>query len=153
MASVSAERAQEIIDEHAMRQGALLPMLHAIQEEWDYIPAEVVPAITRALKISRAEIQGVISFYHDFREQPSGQHRIEICRAEACQARGARELEQQLSDRLGTATGSTTEDGRVSINPVYCFGNCACSPAVRVNNNLYGRVTPGQLDELLDSLD
>ncbi len=152
MASVSVERLQELIEEHAHREGALLPLLHAIQSEWSYIPAEVVPPITRALKISRAEIQGVISFYHDFREQAPAGHRIAICRAESCQAVGARELEQQLTSRLGVGPGATTSDGRITVDPIYCFGNCACSPAVRINDQLHGRVTSERLDELLDSL-
>jgi formate dehydrogenase subunit gamma len=132
--------------------GGLLPLLHALQEALGYIPAAAVPAIARGLQLSRAEVHGVISFYHDFRSEPAGKHILQICRAEACQAMGSRALEAHAKQRLGIDYGDTTADGTISLEPVYCLGNCACSPSVRLDDEIHARVDPARLDTLLDGL-
>jgi formate dehydrogenase subunit gamma len=132
--------------------GGLLPLLHTLQDTLGYIPSDAVPAIARGLHLSRAEVHGVTSFYHDFRSEPTGRHVLQICRAEACQAMGSRALEAHAKDRLGIDYGGTTADGSLSLEPVYCLGNCACSPSVRLDDEIHARVTPAQLDALLDGL-
>lgn len=132
--------------------GALLPILHAIQEEVGYIPPESVPVIAESLNLSRAEVHGVISFYHDFRTEPAGRHVVHVCRAESCQAVGAEALLAHVCGKLGVELHGTTEDGAITIEPIYCLGNCALSPAVMVDRHLYGRVTAKQLDAMLDSM-
>lgn len=132
--------------------GGLLPILHAIQEEVGYIPPESVPTIAEALNLSRAEVHGVISFYHDFRSEPAGRHVVHVCRAESCQSVGAEALLAHACDRLGVEVHGTTADGAVTLEPIYCLGNCALSPAVMVDRKLYGRVTAQQLDTMLESL-
>lgn len=133
--------------------GALLPVLHEIQHELGYVPEEAVPAIARALNLSRAEVHGVISFYTHFRTAPAGEHVLQVCRAEACQASGCRALETHIKDRLGIDYGATTADGKVTLEPVYCLGNCACGPSVQVDDTLHARVTPQTFDALLAALE
>ena len=135
---------------HVARPGGLLPALHAIQDELGYVPPEAVPAIAEAFNISRAEVHGVISFYHLFRTTPPGRRTLYLCRAEACQAMGARALERHAAERLGIGFHETTDDGRISMEPIYCLGNCACSPAVMIDDFVHGRVTPERLDALLN---
>jgi formate dehydrogenase subunit gamma len=132
--------------------GGLLPLLHAVQHALGYIPAEAVPPIARALQLSRAEVHGVISFYQDFRTAPAGRHRLQICRAEACQAMGSRALEAHAWARLGIDYGGTTADGSITLEPVYCLGNCACSPSVRIDDEIHARVDADRLDALLAAL-
>jgi formate dehydrogenase subunit gamma len=132
--------------------GGLLPLLHDLQDTLGHIPADAVPAIARALHLSRAEVHGVISFYHDFRSEPAGAHTLQICRAEACQAMGSRALERHAKERLGIDYGGTTLDGAVTLEPVYCLGNCACSPSVRLDDEIHARVDAARLDELLAGL-
>ena len=133
----------------AKQPGALLPILHAIQDEFGYVPAEAVPILARVLNLSRAEIHGVLTFYHMYRSEPPGKHTLYLCRAEACQAMGARELERYACEKLKVNFHETTADGRVSLEPVYCLGNCACSPAIMIDTTVHGRVTPERLDEIL----
>lgn len=144
---------EELLDEHLQawrsEPGALLPLLHALQADLGYIPAESVPAIARALGLSRAEVHGVITFYHDFRTRPPGRHVLQVCRAEACQAQGARALETHAQAALGVGFGDTTADGAVTLEPVFCLGNCACGPSVRIDDAVHGRVDPPRLDALL----
>ena len=135
---------------HAARPGGLLPALHAIQDELGYVPPEAVPTIAEAFNISRAEVHGVISFYHLFRTTQPGRRTLYLCRAEACQAMGARALERHTRERLGIGFHETTADGRISLEPIYCLGNCACSPAVMIDDFVYGRVTPDRMDALLE---
>ena len=142
-----------VIDSHRGKVGALLPVLHSIQDKLGHIPKQAVPMIGQALSLSRAEIHGVISFYHDFRNEPAGENIIHLCRAEACQAMGARTLEQHVMDRLNIGYGETTADGLVTLEPVYCLGNCACTPSIRVNNAIHARVTTQKFDELIDRLE
>ena len=132
--------------------GALLPVLHEIQHELGYVPAEAVPAIARALNLSRAEVHGVISFYTHFRTAPTGEHVLQVCRAEACQASGCRALEAHIKTRLGIDYGATTADGKVTLEAVYCLGNCACGPSVQVDDQLHARVSPQAFDKLLARL-
>ena len=133
--------------------GGLLPILHAIQEEVGYVPPESVPLIAEALNLSRAEVHGVISFYHDFRSEPPGRHIVHVCRAESCQSVGAEALLAHACERLGVDVHGTSADGAVTLEPVYCLGNCALSPAVMVDHrNLYGRVTADRLDAVLETL-
>ena len=150
--SVIAEVVTAGIERFQAVPGGLLPLLHALQDALGYIPADAVPAIARGLQLSRAEVHGVISFYHDFRSEPAGEHVLQICRAEACQAMGSRALEAHAKQRLGIDYGDTTADGSLSLEPVYCLGNCACSPSVRLDDEIHARVDPARLDALLDGL-
>jgi formate dehydrogenase subunit gamma len=129
--------------------GALLPILHAIQDALGFVPPAAVPQIADGLNLSRAEIHGVISFYHYFRDTPPGQHTIRVCRAEACQAMNGRALESHIKQRLGIGFHETTADRRFSLEPVYCLGNCSCAPSIMIDNELHGRMTAAQFDELL----
>ncbi|MGO4501403.1 MULTISPECIES: formate dehydrogenase subunit gamma [unclassified Dyella] len=129
--------------------GALLPVLHGIQDALGYVPEAAVPLIAREMNLSRADVHGVISFYHYFRQQPAGEHVIYLCRAESCQAMGAVTLEKHVKQRLGVDFHETTQDGRYTLEPVYCLGNCACSPAMMVDGELKGRVTPERFDAWL----
>ncbi|HBM83654.1 MAG TPA: formate dehydrogenase subunit gamma [Halieaceae bacterium] len=132
--------------------GPLLPLLHAVQESLGYIPREAINTIAAALKLTRAEVSGVISFYHHFRTTPPGRHRVEVCRAEACQAVGARQLEAHAKTRLGLDYHQTGTDGQFSLEPVYCLGNCACGPSIRIGDAVHGRVSEARFDELLAGL-
>lgn len=142
---------QHIIDELKAKPGAMLPILHAIQEHVGYIPEKAVSLIAESLLSTRAEVHGVISFYHHFRTSPPGQHIIEICRAEACQAVGCRALEAHAKQRLGVDYHQTTADHVFSLEPVYCLGNCAVGPNIRVGDEIIGRVSPDKFDEIVAS--
>lgn len=152
--AVSLEEIVEAaVESHRGKVGALLPVLHAIQDKLGHIPRDSVPCIGRAMNLSRAEIHGVISFYQDFRSEPGGEHTVQLCRAEACQAMGSRELEAHARERLGIDFGETTADGLISLEPVYCLGNCACSPSIRVNDDIHARVSAESFDELISRLE
>lgn len=139
---------------HLGQAGALLPILHAVQDALGCVPPDAVPLIAHALNRSRAEVHGVLSFYPDFRSTPRGRHCVRICRAEACQARGSRALEAHAKARLGIDYGQTRDDGAITLEAVYCLGNCACGPSVLVDaDDLRGRVTPAAFDALLRELD
>jgi formate dehydrogenase subunit gamma len=140
---------RRLAEARAAEAGALLPILHAIQDELGHVPAEAVEIVAKVLNLSRAEVHGVVTFYHFFRTDPPGKRTLYLCRAEACQSMGARALEKYALDKLGIGFHETTSDGRVSLEPIYCLGNCACSPAVMVDETVYGRVTPERLDEIL----
>jgi formate dehydrogenase subunit gamma len=131
------------------RPGALMLILHEVQDRFGYVARDSVPIIAHALNLSRAEVHGVVTFYHDFRHQPPGRDVIRLCRAESCQAMGAVALADHVRARLGVQFGETTQDGAFTLEAVYCLGNCACSPAMVFNDELYGRVSPGRFDELL----
>ncbi|MGL4563659.1 MAG: formate dehydrogenase subunit gamma [Halioglobus sp.] len=141
-----------VIEQYRDLPGGLLPLLHDLQDALGYIPPEAVPSIARALHLSRAEVHGVISFYHDFRSEPAGSHTLQICRAEACQAMGSRALEAHAKQRLGIDYGGTSADGAITLQAVYCLGNCACSPTVRIDDEIHARVDASRLDELLAEL-
>ncbi len=147
-----ARMIDEIVAGLADKPGALMPVLHAVKERVGYIPPEAVPAIARALNLSRAEVHGVISFYHDFRTERPGRKIIRVCRAESCQAMGAIALAEHIQARLGIDFGQTSGSGDFTLEPVYCLGNCACSPAIVVGYDLYGRVNPERFDEILSTV-
>ncbi len=134
---------------HRDQPGALLPLLHAVQEALGHVPDDAVPVIARALGLSRAEVHGVITYYHFFRREAPGRTVVQVCRAEACQACGAEALLAQAEQLLGCARHSTRADGAVTLEPVYCLGLCASSPAVLVGDRLHARVTPARLQALL----
>ncbi len=142
----------DILEAHAGRPGALLPILHAVQARLGYVPPGCVADIAHALNLSRAEVHGVVSFYPDFRDEPPGRHVVKVCRAEACQAVQGRRTEQHAKARLGVDYHGTTADGAFTLEPVYCLGNCAAGPSVMLDEALHGRVTPERLDELLGGL-
>jgi formate dehydrogenase subunit gamma len=132
--------------------GALLPILHDIQDSQGFIPADAVPVIARALNLSRAEVHGVITFYHHFREQPAGRTVVQVCRAEACQSVGADALAAHARRALGCDFHETTADGQFTLEPVYCLGQCACGPAMTIGDRLHGRVDAQRFDKLIDAI-
>ena len=131
--------------------GALLPILHALQEEFGYIDDGMIPLIAEGLNISHAEVHGVISFYHDFRRAPAGRHVLQICRAESCQSMGCNSLIEHVEKNLGVKMGETSADGNITLRPVYCLGNCALSPAVMLDGQPYGRVSAAVADSLIEN--
>ena len=139
---------ENLIEARKQQPGALLPILHAIQKALGYVPAETVPVIAEALNLSRAEVHGVLTFYHFFRQKPPGRHVIQLCRAESCQAMGGTALEAHAKSALGIDFHERTLDGEYSLEPVYCLGNCAASPAIMIDETVYGRVTPQRFDAL-----
>ena len=130
-------------------RGACLPILIAIQAELGFVPAEAVERTANKLNLSRADVHGVLTYYHDLRSAPPGRHVVRVCRAEACQAMGCERLVEHLRDRHGAAMGETATDGNVTVEAAYCLGNCALSPAVLFDGRVLGRVTAAQLDDLL----
>ena len=145
------DRALDRIRELAHLPGALLPILHALQDEFGYVDPSAVPLVANALNISNAEVHGVIGFYHDFRQSPPGRHVLKLCRAEACQSMGCHKTIEHVEERLGIKLGETTADGTFTVEPVYCLGLCALSPAVMLDGRPYGRVSPQIADFLIDS--
>jgi len=144
---------ENIITALKNQQGALLPILHSIQDALGFIPSTAVPDIAKALNLSRAEVHGVISFYHYFRDTPPGKHTVHVCRAESCQAMGGKALESHVKATLGIDYHQTSADGQFSLEPVYCLGNCACSPALQLDKeDVYGRVTPELFDAIINEL-
>jgi formate dehydrogenase subunit gamma len=140
-------RLREIIAQHIGLEGPLLPILHAVQHEWGHVPEPAIPVIAQALNLGRAEVHGVVSFYHDFRGSPAGRAVIKVCAAEACQAVGGRDLATATLQAFGLSAYGTTPDGRVTVEPVYCLGLCACGPAAMVDGALKGRATPEMLKD------
>lgn len=156
MKSVDKQSASDfvrsVVLEYKETPGPLLVVLHQIQKELRCIPAEIVPVIAEELNLSRAEVHGVISFYHFFRASPAGRHIVQICRAEACQAMGSRNLENHAKQSLGIDYHQTTADGQITLEPVYCLGNCACSPAIRVGDDVHAHVNAEAFDSIVDVL-
>ena len=148
----NSERADEIIRVNQHLAGAVLPILHALQQEFGYVDREAVPLIAQALNLSRAEVHGIVSFYHDFREAPPGRHVLKLCRAEACQSMGADALAEQARERLRIDWGETTPDGRVTLEPVFCLGLCACAPAAMLDGRVFGALDEARLAALLDQV-
>ena len=148
-ADSSADIVSRAIGLHALRPGGLLPLLHEIQDHAGYVPPECVPQIAKAMHLSIAEVHGVISFYHHFRATPPGRHVVRVCVAEACQSMGSQKLVDHACASLGVQLHETTGDGAVTLEPVYCLGNCACSPAVLVDNDLVGRVDAKRFDAIV----
>jgi formate dehydrogenase subunit gamma len=141
--------ARAIIVERQAMPGALLPILHALQEEFGYIDREAEPLIAEILNITRAEVHGVVTFYHDFRHKPAGRHVLKLCRAESCQARGSDALTARAQARLGVKLGDTTADGQVSLEPVYCLGLCSVSPAAMLDGKVVAHLDDKKLDAML----
>ena len=142
-------RIREILDAHRGQEGSLLPILHDVQHAFGYVPEEALPIIAADLQISKAEAHGVMTFYHDFRAEPAGQHVVKLCRAEACQSMGADRVAAHAQAKLGLDWHETTPDGRVTLEPVFCLGLCACAPAAMVDGRLVGRVDEARVDALI----
>jgi formate dehydrogenase subunit gamma len=143
------EHARAIIESLKHLPGATLPVLHALHDEFGYIHGDAIPLVAEALNLSRAEIVGVVNFYHDFRQEPPAAHLLQVCRAEACQSMGCESLVAHIEQQLGVAMGGATAGQGVALQAVYCLGNCALSPAVMLDGRLHGRVTPTRVDSLL----
>jgi len=146
------DRANEIISQHGVQDGPLLPILHALQEEFGYIDSAAEPLVAEALNISRAEVHGVVTFYHDFRRSPAGRHVLKLCRAEACQAAGGDALALRAEARLGIAMGTTAPDGSATLEPVYCLGLCATAPSAMMDGRVVGRLDEQRLDVILEGV-
>jgi len=146
----SRERGAEIIAGESGREGATLPVLHALQAVFGHIHADAVVMIAEALNLSRAEVHGVVSFYHDFRREPPGRHVLRLCRAEACQSLGADALAAHVRQRLGVGWHATTADGAVTLEPVFCLGLCAVGPAALLDGAPLGRLDNGRIDSELE---
>ena len=142
-------RGSEIIAEHAKREGATLVILHALQEAFGHVPEPAIPMVAEALNLSRAEVYGVFTFYHDFRAKPAGRHVLKLCRAEACQAAGGDALAARAERKLGVAIGNTTADDRVTFEPIYCLGLCATAPSAMLDGRVVGRLDEARLDALI----
>jgi formate dehydrogenase subunit gamma len=139
----------EIIAEHARLEGATLVILHALQEAFGYVPEPAIPMVASALNLSRAEVHGVFTFYHDFRREPAGRRVLKLCRAEACQAAGGDALTARAELKLGIALGNTTPDDRVTLEPIYCLGLCATAPSAMLDGRLVGRLNEARIDALV----
>ena len=144
-----ASRTAAIIQELKGLEGPLLPILHEIQEEFGHVPQAALPVIADGLNLSRAEVHGVVTFYHDFRREPAGRHVVKICRAESCQSMQGEALCNHAKASLRAGFGETTADGQVTLDAVYCLGNCALSPAIMVDGQLHGRVDANRFDEIM----
>ncbi|MER8580269.1 formate dehydrogenase subunit gamma [Mesorhizobium sp. M1423] len=144
-----ASRTAAIIHELKGHEGSLLPILHGIQEEFGYVPQDALPVIAEALNISRAEVHGVVTFYHDYRSQPAGRHVLKLCQAEACQSMGSDAIAAKLKSMLGIGFHETTRDGSVTLEPVYCLGLCACSPSAMLDGEVIGRLDDEKLNEIV----
>ena len=144
-----ASRGAEIIAEHQHLEGSTLVILHALQEAFGYVPEQAVPMIASALNLSRAEVHGVFTFYHDFRREPAGKHVLKLCRAEACQAAGGDALAARAEAKLGIGIGNTTADMRVTLEPIYCLGLCATAPSAMLDGRVVGRLNEARLDALV----
>jgi formate dehydrogenase subunit gamma len=139
---------EAIIGRHVGREGPLLPILHDLQAAFGCIPREAVPVVAERLNLTRAEVHGVVSFYHDFRERPAGRHVLKLCRAEACQSVGGEAMAQSVLQRFGLEWDGTTPDGRLTVEAVYCLGLCACGPSAMLDGQPIGRLGPAALDEI-----
>jgi formate dehydrogenase subunit gamma len=145
----SDEAILALINSQLHLEGPLLPILHCLQEAFEHVPQSAVPLIADALNIGRAEVHGVISFYHDFKDLPAGRHTVKVCRAEACQAVGGDAIAQHALDTLGVEWHGTSANGAVTIEPVYCLGMCACAPAAMVDDRVVGRVDTAKIEHIL----
>ena len=142
--------AATIVAARAHEKGATLPILHDLMERFGYVDRAIVPVLADALNLSRAEVYGTLTFYHDFRDHPPGRTTLKVCRAEACQSRGAVQMHDVLRRKLGIDWHGTTADGAITIEPVFCIGLCACAPAMLMNEEPVGNVTVERLDALLE---
>lgn len=147
----NADRAATIVAQHRHRDGAALPILHALQDEFGHVPSQAIPLIAAALNLTRSEVHGIASFYHDFRRTPPGRHVLRLCRAEACQAMGAQRVHEEARRRLGIGWHETTADGAVTLEPVFCLGLCAVAPSGMLDGAPLGRLDPARLDTALNA--
>ncbi|MBE1465251.1 formate dehydrogenase subunit gamma [Kibdelosporangium phytohabitans] len=147
------QRVRAVVDAHRGDRGALLPILHGLQAEFGHVSQEMVPILARELNISRADVHGVITFYTDFRAEPAGRTVVKICRAEACQSVGAEKLAEHAQQVFGVKLGQTTPDGSVTLEQVFCLGNCALGPAAQINGRMYGKLDEHRLDTLILNAD
>jgi len=145
----SEERTVEIVAGHLSLEGPLMPILHGVQHAFGFVPEEAIPVIARELNLSRAEVHGVVTFYHDFRHELAGKHVLKLCRAEACQSMGCERLVERAEERLGVVCGDTTTDGQVTLEAVYCLGLCASGPSAMLDGRVVGRLDSNRLDQLL----
>lgn len=145
-------RTSSVIAEFRGIEGPLLPILHDIQEEFGYVPAESLPVIAEALNMSRAEVHGVVTFYHDYRREPAGRHVLKLCQAEACQSMGSDAVAAKLKQALGIGFHETSRDGSVTLEPVYCLGLCACSPSAMLDGEVIGRVDDETIAEIVEAV-
>lgn len=143
---------RNLVADLSPEQDALLPLLHQVQSRLGYIPKDAIRLIAQALNLTRAEVHGVVTFYHDFHEEPTAEHVIQLCMAEACQSVGCRDLARHAADRLGVGMNEATADGVIQVESVYCFGNCAAGPTIRIDGRVHGRVTPDRFDALVAPL-
>ncbi|MCZ8545602.1 formate dehydrogenase subunit gamma [Mesorhizobium qingshengii] len=144
-----ASRTAAIIQEMRGLEGPLLPILHGIQEEFGHVPQDALPVIAEALNISKAEVHGVVTFYHDYRSHPAGRHVLKVCQAEACQSMGSDAVAAKLKQLLGIGFHETTSDGSVTLEPVYCLGLCACSPSAMLDGEVIGRLDDEKIEEIV----
>jgi formate dehydrogenase subunit gamma len=149
LSAADRDTVTRIVHDMKDRPGPLIEILHSVQAALGHVPAAAIPIVADGLNLSRAEVHGVVTFYHFFRQEPPGRHTVSLCRAEACQAMGADALAEHAKKRLGVDFHETTADGAFSLEPVFCLGNCACSPAAMVDGRLYGRVTPQSFDDFI----
>ena len=152
MTEPSDDELRTLIATQLHLEGPLLPILHEIQHAYGHVPEAATGLIAEALNITKAEVHGVISFYHDFRKAPAGRHVVKICRAEACQSVGGNALSERVLAKLGIGWGETTGNGAVTIEPVYCLGLCACGPAAMVDNRVVGRLDAQKFDKILSEV-
>lgn len=145
----NTQRAVEIIDAYRTKEGATLPILHAVQETFGYVPEAVIPMIAEALNLSRAEVHGTFTFYHDFRHEPAGKRVLKLCRAEACQSMGGDALAARAEKKLGVKIGGTTADRKVTLEPIYCLGLCSVAPSAMLDGKIVGRLDEKRLDALV----
>ena len=145
----SPERLAAILADHAGMEGALLPILHAVQNAFGFIPQPAVPLIAGCLNLTRAEVHGVVTIYHDYRDKPAGQHVLKICRAEACQSMGCESLVEHAEQRRGVSCGNTSGDGRMTLEAIYCLGLCATAPSAMLDGRVVGRLNADKLDKLI----
>lgn len=142
-------RTAQVIAAHNGLEGPLLPILHGIQEEFGFVPQEALPVIADALNLSRAEVHGVVTFYHDYRRHPAGRHVLKLCRAEACQSVGGDAMAERIQKLLGIGFHETTKDGAVTLEPVYCLGLCACAPSAMLDGEVIGRLDADKVDAIV----
>ena len=147
-----ADRTGAIIEDLKGLEGPLLPILHGLQEEFGYVPQESLPVIAQALNISKAEVHGVVTFYHDYRAHPAGRHVLKLCQAEACQSMGSDAIAAQVKQRLGINFHETARDGSVTLEPVYCLGLCACAPSAMLDGEVIGRLDAEKLDDIVEAV-
>jgi formate dehydrogenase subunit gamma len=148
-ARFDADRVRAIAMAHGDRPGALLPILHDLQEAFGYVDEKAEPIVAEVLNLTRAEVHGVVTFYHDFRRKPAGAHTLRLCRAEACQSVGSEALAARAEAALGVVSGETTADGKVTLEAVYCLGLCALSPSAMIDGRVVARLDAQRLDAII----